>query len=87
MPKVNSLTLVRLLKFKAFKDETQSECVADISYNPETEEMTIEFQQRGTYLYHNVPLDTYVDFQTAGSMGKYFNNYIRNFGFEYERIG
>ena len=86
MPRVNPLTLVRLLKFKAFKDETQSECVADVSYNPETEEMTIEFVKRGTYVYKDVPLDTYVDFSTSGSQGKYFNNYIRNFGFEYERI-
>ena len=83
MPKVSPLTLTRLLKFKTKLFE--SKCVADISYDPESQEMTVEFQQRGTYKYQNVPLDEYVDFQSAGSQGKYFNNYIRD-RYSFERI-
>ena len=84
MPKVSPLTLTRLLKFK-MKEGPESKCVADISYDPESQEMTVEFQQRGTYKYQNVPLDEYVDFQSAGSQGKYFNNYIRD-RYSFERI-
>lgn len=84
MPSVNPLTLVRLLKFKMFKNEHESTCVADVSYDPLDSSMTIEFKQRGTYRYTDVPLDVYTDFATAGSQGSYFNNYIRN-TYSYER--
>lgn len=87
MPHVNPLTLTRLLNFKWRKGEAiESECVADVEYDPDGEVMTIIFKQRGTYQYKEVPLDVYVDFETSGSRGKYFNNYIRNHGYEYERI-
>lgn len=85
MPRVSNLTLARLRTTK-FKFRVDSKCVADISYDVETETLTIEFQQRGTYIYRNFPLDEYVDFETASSRGQYFNNYIRNSGYEYERI-
>ena len=86
MPQLSSLTLHQLLKFKMFrKDQTESTCVANVEYNPLTREMTIEFVERGTYKYHEVPLDDYVDFETSGSQGKYFNLYIRD-KYEYERI-
>ena len=49
-------------------------------------DLTIEFMARGTYIYHEVQLDTYVDFATAGSQGQYFNLYIRDQGYDYERI-
>lgn len=82
---VNGLTLYKLLKF-SYKEHSNSTCVADVSYNPITREMTIAFQQRGTYKYSDVPLDVYVDFETSGSRGKYFNYYIRP-TYSYERIG
>lgn len=81
---VSPLTLYRLLKF-SYKEHSNSTCVADVNYNPITQEMVIVFQQRGTYKYHDVPLDTYVDFESAGSRGTYFNLYIRP-QFSYERI-
>ena len=67
------------------REKPESACVADISYDPETQDMTVEFQERGTYVYHEVPLGDYVDFQSAGSQGTYFNLYIRP-KFSYERI-
>lgn len=86
MPQLSSLTVHQLLKFKMFrKDQTLSTCVANVEYNPLTREMTIEFMERGTYKYKEVPLDDYVDFETSGSQGKYFNLYIRD-KYEYERI-
>jgi len=81
---VNPLTLYKLLKFQ-YGEQSSSTCVNDVSYNPLTREMTIIFQQRGTYKYSNVPLDVYTDFETAGSRGTYFNLYIRP-TYSYERI-
>jgi KTSC domain len=86
MPKLDPLTLTRLLKFKWTHGKAiESQCVADVSYDPLDSSMTIQFQQRGTYKYKDVPVDVYVDFETSGSRGQYFNNYIRN-TYSYERI-
>jgi len=85
MPNIDPITLNRLLRFK-FKQRTESECVNDVEYNPLTKVMVITFQQRGTYQYKDVPLDVYVDFESSGSQGTYFNLYIRDHGYEYERI-
>jgi hypothetical protein len=86
MPAINPITLHQLLKFKMFrKDQTLSTCVANVEYDPTTREMIIEFMQRGTYKYKDVPIDDYVDFETSGSQGTYFNLYIRD-KFEYERV-
>lgn len=84
MPSVSPSVLRTLLQFK-FKDRVESTCVNDVSYDPESEEMTIVFQKRGTYKYLNVPIDTYTDFATAGKQGTYFNLYIRP-SFSYEKV-
>lgn len=63
----------------------ESSCVADIDYDLENEILTVVYQQRGTYKYFSVSLDTFVDFAQAGSRGKYLNLYIRT-NFSYERI-
>lgn len=62
-----------------------STCVADLSYNPDTMDLTIEFQKRGTYLYREVPPDVWLDFTSSGSQGTFFNSSIRN-RYSYERI-
>lgn len=90
MPTVNSLTLAKLIQgVKKYGkiQQIESECVANIDYDVESSDLTVEFQQRGTYVYHGVDLDTYTDFAQASSWGQYFNNYIRNAGYSYERIG
>lgn len=62
-----------------------SECVASFDYNLETEELTVQFNKRGTYLYSGFPLNEFVTFSQAGSLGTYFNLYIRE-QYPYERI-
>jgi KTSC domain len=87
MPAISHGILQDLLKFRMFsKNQTASDCVADITYNPETQEMIVDFQQRGTYSYSGVPIDEYTNFQLSGSQGKYFNTYIRN-RYAFERVG
>lgn len=86
MPGINPLTLHQIRHFKEFrKDQTESTAIADIQYDPETFDMTVVMMKRGTYVYHDVPLDTYVDFNLSTSQGKYFNFYIRD-QFSYERV-
>jgi hypothetical protein len=85
MPRVPGATLATLLQFK-FKEKPSSTCCADVSYDPETNDMTVAFVNRGTYIYHEVPLDEYVDFASSGSQGTYFNLYIRPKYTNFERI-
>lgn len=65
--------------------DVDSECVASLSYDPEREQMTVEFQERGSYVYFDVDPWVFSEFNNAGSRGVYFNTYIRD-RFEYERI-
>ena len=86
MPSIDNLSLHHLLSFKMYnKHQTLSTCVADIFYDPETFELTVQFVERGTYKYTDVPMKEYVDFSLASSQGKYFNFYIRN-QYNFERI-
>lgn len=70
----------------------ESKCVASLDYellDPEEGtigSLTVEFVERGTYKYNDVPLDVYVDFSMAESQGRYFNLYIRE-RFPTQRIG
>lgn len=48
--------------------------------------LEIEFHERGTYEYYDVPATVWLALQSAGSLGQYFNNNIRN-RFSYSRIG
>ncbi len=64
---------------------TESECTKSIAWNSETGDLTIEFQNRGTYKYSGVPSDEYLGLKDAASHGTYFNLYIRD-RYEFERI-
>jgi hypothetical protein len=90
MPQINSLTLAKLIegvKKYGATQQTESECVANLDFDVESGDLTVEFKKRGTYVYHGVDLDTYTDFAQASSWGQYFNNYIRNASYSYERVG
>lgn len=66
--------------------EQESECVASLSYDVENAQLTIHFNRRGSYTYFDFPPDEYANLNFAASRGKYFNLYIRDAGYEYERI-
>ena len=65
--------------------EHESTAIASLNYDIEHAQMTIEFQERGTYTYFDVEPDTFQEFNAAGMRGTYFNLYIRG-KYEYERI-
>jgi hypothetical protein len=90
MPVVSPYTLRRLLE--PLKETgrnrnvaLESRAIAVVDYDPEQETLTVQFNQRGTYTYNGISLDTYVDFATAESQGRYFNLYIRD-KYPYEKV-
>jgi len=66
--------------------KTESECVSSLEYDIEEQQLTIHFMNRGSYVYYEFPPHEYMNFNQASSRGAYFNLYIRNAGYEYERI-
>lgn len=68
-----------------FEMQVDSRCCASVRYNPVTAELTIQFQERGTFLYKHFSLDDFAQFEDSSSRGGHFNNYIRG-QFDYERI-
>lgn len=62
-----------------------STAIANLEYDEESQEVTCEFQERGTYTYFDVPPDEFANWNTANSRGTYFNLYIRGI-YSYERI-
>lgn len=70
-----------------------STCVASLKFDPDedlaTGDLTVEFVGppsggQGTYTYHNVPYEEYINFSQAASLGTYFNLYIKD-QFSYDR--
>lgn len=74
-----------------------SQAIEDIIFEPSSEidfdnflgngSMTVIFNERGTYRYEDVNYIEYVNFKNAPSWGEYFNNFIRPYYDNYERIG
>lgn len=95
MPSINPRTLADLRRKLPEYVGVESRCVGSHDFTMTTEELamgdvTIVFVGppgggSGTYVYHDVPLTEYVDFSQAGSLGTYFNLYIKD-RFPYERI-
>lgn len=85
MPAIDNNTLRSLLDKDPTKGTVESRCVASLDY--EDGDLTIEFHQRGTYRYFNFPLEEFVAFATSFSLGTYFNLYIKDAGYAYEKVG
>lgn len=51
--------------------------LASATYDPDVENLVIEFADGSVYTYFNVPTSVYRGLQTAGSAGQYFYRNIR----------
>ena len=51
--------------------------IAEFTYDPDTETLTVVFQSGDSYDYFNVPPSTHRAFQSAGSVGQFFHRHIR----------
>ena len=63
---------------------SESGNISGISYDDETQDLTITFGSR-VYVYHNVPEETALGFESAPSAGGYLNSFIKGL-YEYERV-
>lgn len=58
--------------------------IAAITYDPDVENMDVEFTNGESYTYFNVPVAQYRNWCAAGGSGVYFHRHIKN-RFAYER--
>ena len=54
----------------------QSSNLKESTYNTETEDLTVIFNNGSIYEYHKVPWSKFTKFRLAESQGKYFNENI-----------
>jgi hypothetical protein len=66
-----------------FVDSTNLEA---IGYDDATRELYIRFKNGTTYIYPDVPRDTYDQLSRADSKGSYFNRNIRTVFTNYRRL-
>ena len=57
--------------------QAASSCISSINYDPDTEDMMIQFVNGGTYQYADVPESVDDRFESSSSFGKFFNRYIK----------
>jgi hypothetical protein len=54
----------------------QSSNLKNASYNTETEDLTVTFNNGSIYVYNKVPWAKFTKFRMAESQGKFFNEHI-----------
>lgn len=54
----------------------ESDAIEALAYNRETEELFLEFQSGGEYIYKGVAESTYEMFKSADSLGTFYRNFI-----------
>ena len=67
-------------------DVEDSKLVEKVYYDPESDVLDAVFKTGTRYRYHDVTPKVFAKFVLAESMGKFFNEKIRN-RFDYERVG
>ena len=71
---------------EVFNWDFDSECLTAGAYNPINQTLTLEFNERGTFQYYDVPLTLVIGLMQSSSAGRYFNATIRD-AFSYARVG
>ena len=60
--------------------------IASVDYNATTLDLIVRFQSGATYHYRNVDQASIAGWSSAQSPGIYFNQNVKNAGFDYERL-
>ena len=55
-------------------------------YFPETEELLIKFKPKGVYVYRDVPLEVFWEFNAAESKGSFLSKNIKGV-YQFEKVG
>ena len=64
----------------------ESSSLVSAGYDPASETLEVEFRT-GIYQYVGVPTDRYEGLMAAESKGAYFNQFIRDAGYPFLKIG
>jgi hypothetical protein len=68
------------------RTQVSSSNLASVGYDPATLILEIEFLSGRIYHYYGVPETVYQGLMEAESHGKYFNQFVKNGGYSYERV-
>ena len=65
----------------------QSSNVASVGYDEMSATLEVGFNDGSVYQYFGVPLDVYEGIMNASSKGSFLNQYIKNAGYNYTKVG
>lgn len=69
------------------RNPVESTAIKSIGYNEDKSLLEIEILETGrVYQYKNVPVEEYLDFMNAPSLGEYYNRVIKQ-NYEYKEMG
>ncbi len=60
--------------------------LAAVGYDADSQQLYIEFQHGGTYVYSGVPAELHQGLMSAGSHGTFFHYNIKTAGFPYQKL-
>lgn len=66
-------------------DSVSSTSIDKLGYEEQRAQLQITFKSGRTYVYEDVPVDTYEELLSAESQGAYFNRHIRD-AYEYREV-
>lgn len=69
------------------RTRVSSTAIYSVAYYSKEKTLDIEFTSRQVYRYVGVPVHVASGLMAAESKGKYFNEHIKNAGYQYTRIG
>lgn len=73
--------MINVTELKAGRSDT----IKAIGYHPKQEILQVRFNDDATYQYYQVPYGGFLNFLTSDSLGKFFNQFIKN-RFEFQRV-
>ena len=62
-----------------------SSSISSVGYDPDAQVLEIEFTSGDVYQFYDVPEQVHVELLASGSLGSYFNHYVRN-NYVYARL-
>lgn len=68
------------------RQPVESDSLASVGYNPETQTLEVEFKHGGVYRYYNVPAHEYSELKNAESPGTHFIENIKAGAYSYIRV-
>lgn len=68
------------------RDPVQSQALASIGYDAETQTLEVEFSSGSVYRYLHVPDVVAAKLYNAESHGRYFDEFVKGAGYDYIRV-